>query len=163
MYAESKGLMINRNIEAHKRRFCEREWSMSKMSFEHGKIPAINISMIILVATICLFALTPIALADTSANSQPAVAYNISGYVFVDGMPMDNVLVYTTNGGDNRHGNGADGAGRHGYYSLSAIASQGPVKVIAVYTGYGKLACPELFEPRRPSITPVMDAGVRSP
>ncbi len=105
------------------------------MSFEHGKIPAINISLIILVATICLFAITPMALADTSARSPAHTSYNISGYVFVDGMPTDNVLVYTAYGEGSGAVTGLDGAGRHGYYSLSTIASQGPARVTAVYTG----------------------------
>lgn len=105
------------------------------MNFEPGRVSVIIISLIFLVATICLFELSPIALADTSANSQAATAYNISGYVFVDGLPMDNVSVSTAYGGGNNGVTGPDGAGRHGYYTLSTQASQGPAKVIAMYTG----------------------------
>ncbi|HEY3422019.1 MAG TPA: hypothetical protein VGK13_02590 [Methanocellaceae archaeon] len=105
------------------------------MNFQHGKIPTGIMTLIILVSAICLFMLTPIALADNSARSQSSVPYHISGYVFVDGIPMDNVLIHTDYGGGNNTTTGPDGAGRHGYYTLSTIASQGPTKVIAVYGG----------------------------
>jgi hypothetical protein len=103
---------------------------MSKMSFRMSKVPAGVMTMVILVSTICLFALTPMALAASSQTS-----YNISGYVFVDGMPMDNVQVHTAYGGGNNTTTGPDGAGRHGYYKLSTTASNGPIKVLANYTG----------------------------
>lgn len=100
------------------------------MSFERVKIPAMTISMILLVATICLF-----TLAGISAQAQSATSYNLSGYVFVDGVPTDNVLVYTTYGGGSNAVTGPDGAGRHGYYTLSTAASPGPAKILALYTG----------------------------
>ena len=103
------------------------------MSFERGKVPNI-ISLIILATTIWLFSLMPIALADTSTGSN-AANYNISGYVFVDGMPTDNMTVNTSYGGGSNTVTGLDGAGRHGYYIMSVKVSQGPAKVIATYAG----------------------------
>ncbi len=104
------------------------------MSDQHGKIPAGMMTVIILVFTICLFSLTPLALADISASSQASVHYYISGYVFVDGMPTDNVLIHSDYEQGKNTTTGPDGAGRHGYYVLSMVSSTDPARVTAIYT-----------------------------
>jgi hypothetical protein len=91
------------------------------MSRESGNILAGIISLLIVAAML---------LTHAAAAMQP---YVISGYVFVNGVPADDVLVYTSYGGGSNAVTGADSAGRHGYYALMTSASGGPATVIAVY------------------------------
>ena len=62
-----------------------------------------------------------------------AQPYSITGYVYVDGVPTDNVTVSTNYSAGAATLTGQDSAGRHGYYILNLTASNGTALVKATY------------------------------
>lgn len=99
------------------------------MSRESGNILAGIISSLI----VAVMLLAPATVADAASMQPVSNAYTISGYVFVNGEPTNDVLVYTSYGGGSNAVTGADSAGRRGYYTLVMPTSDGPATVIAVY------------------------------
>lgn len=93
------------------------------MSRESGNI----LAGIILSLIIAAMLLAPAAVASV------APTYTISGYVFVNGEPTNDVLVHTSYGGGGNAVTVADSAGRRGYYTLVMTASDGPATVTAIY------------------------------
>jgi hypothetical protein len=99
------------------------------MSRESGNILAGIISSLI----VAVMLIAPAAVADAASMQPVSNAYTISGYVFVNGEPTNDVLVYTSYGGGSNAVTGADSAGRRGYYALVMPMSDGPATVIAIY------------------------------